>query len=289
MSRSKGTGLLVVVAVALLEAGRAMAQPSTNLDDYVLFATGKLKTKGPSIADGDVGVNDIDGRLLAPRYFDAPNSVVASDRVRFDKNPARTVLQQLYANVVEQFGPTPTPFAPPIIANVKAACGFPSPFPTCNPGNGVDLAVGTTTVLPPGVYGRVRVHGTSLSPASLILSGGTYVFCDLKVSRKSELRVQAPSTIDVAGKVSFGPSTFFGPDTGSGLAASDIQLYSTGPLVKLTRESTSEVHICSPDAKMRMSQGGVHTGVYVAGYIRTEEVRLDVGSPSGAFVDSSAP
>jgi hypothetical protein len=80
-----------------------------------------------------------------------------------------------------------------------------------------------------------------------------------------------------------GPSSFFGPDTGSGLVASDIQLYAAGSLVKLTRESESNVHICAPDSKMRMSQGGTHVGVYVAGYIRTEEVLLDVGSPSGAF------
>jgi hypothetical protein len=84
--------------------------------------------------------------------------------------------------------------------------------------------------------------------------------------------------------VTFGPDTVFGPDGGSGLVASDIQLYAAGHLVKLTRNSFSNVHICAPNSKMRLSQGGTHIGVYVAGFIRTEEVTLDVGSPSGAYL-----
>jgi hypothetical protein len=282
MSRSTIASLLGILALALVTD--ADAQPSSNLDDYVLFATGTIKTKGVVISDGDVGVNDPGGRLIAPRFFTGPNSVVASDRVRFDKNPSNTVLQQLYANVVEQYGPAPTPFTPPIIADVPLACGYPNPFPPCAVGVDVDVPVGTTTVLPPGSYGRVRVHGTAASSASLVLTGGTYVFCDLKVSRTAQLRVQNPSTIDVVGRVTFGPDTFFGPDTGSGLVASDIQLYAAGHLVKLTRNSFSNVHICAPNSKLRLSQGGTHIGVYVAGFIRTEEVELDVGSPSGAYL-----
>ncbi len=283
MTRGTTTGLLGLLALAF--ASVAAAQPSGNLADYVLFATGAIKTKGPTIADGDVGVNDPGGRLLAPRAFTAPNSVVASDRARFDKDPSSTVLQQLYANTIEQFGPPATPFTPPIVADVKAACGYPDPFPPCAVGTAVDVAAGTTTVLAPGTYGKVRVHGTPLSPGTLRLSGGAYTFCDLKVSRTSELRAQAPVAVNVVGKASFGPSTFVGPDTGSGLVASDVRFLVAGPLVKLARYSESNARICAPGAKMRMSQAGTHVGVYVASYIRTEEVDLDVGSPSCAFVD----
>ena len=280
MFRSILAGLLVTAAFAT-DVG---AQPSSNINDYVLFAVSGIKTKGPTISDGDVGVNVVDGRLLAPRSFIGPNSVVASDRVRFDKNPSNTVLQQLFANVVEM-GPPGTPFTPPIIADVKAACGFPDPFPPCASGNDVDVPVGTTATLAPGAYGKVRVHGTQLSHGELQLSGGLYVFCDLKVGRAAEVQVQNPSTIDVAGRVAFGPGSSLGPDSGSGLVASDIQLYVAGKIVKLTRDSFSNARICAPDSKMRLTQGGVHIGVYVAGFIRTEGVTLSLGSPSGAFVD----
>jgi hypothetical protein len=277
------TGIVAALAVACATGARA--QPSPNLGDYVLFASTAVKTRGPTITAGDVGVNQAGGRLVAPRFFTAPSSVVASDRVRFDRNPASTVIQQLFSNVIEQFGPPATPFTPPIIADLKTACGFPSPFPACDTQLDVEVAIGATTVLTPGVYGRVRVHGGDLAAGSLVLTGGTYVFCDLKVSREAQLRVQMQAVIDVVGKTSFGPSSLFGPDTGSGLAASDIQLYAAGSLVKLARDSTSAAHVCAPDAKLRMSQGGTHVGVYAAGSIRTEEVMLDVGSASGAFVE----
>jgi hypothetical protein len=282
MPRRSPLGLLVALTLGLV--ANAAAQPSSNLNDYVLLATGVLKAKSPTITSGAVGVNDPNGVLFARRSFDAPNSVVASDRARFDKDPTATVVQQLFANVVD-FGPTGTPFTPPIIADVLAACGFPDPFPVCSPGVDVDVAVGVTTVLAPGAYGKVRVHGTSLSAGSLVLTGGSYVFCDLKVSRTAQLRIQTPSTVNVAGKASFGPSSFFGPDTASGLVASDIQLYSPGSLMKFSRSSVSNAHVCAPNAKMRMSRGGSHVGVYVAQTIRTEAVTLSLGSPSAAFVE----
>lgn len=283
MARRTIAGFLAAVALAL--ASDAAAAPSTNINDYVLFAVSTLKTKGPIVANGDIGVNISGGRLIAPRFLTAPNSVVASDRVRFDRNPMNTVYQQLYANIIEHYGPpNPTPFTPPIIADVKAACGYPIPFPSCAPGSPIDVAIGTTTNLGPGTYGKVRVHGTALSSGTLVLTGGNYVFCDLKVGRNADLQVAAPSTINVVGNVAFGVNSFLGPEANSGLVASDIQVYAGGPVVKLTRSSYSNARICAPDTKMRLTQGGTHVGVYVANYIRTEVVNLDVGSPSGAFL-----
>jgi hypothetical protein len=273
----------VLGAVALALGTDAGAQPSPNVNDYVLFATTAIKAKSVTVSNGDVGVNDAGGRLVAPRSFTGASSVVASDIVRFDKDPTKTVLQQLFANVVEQGGTGAMSFTTPIIGDVAGACGFPAPFPPCGPGLDVDVAVGTTTVLAPGTYGRVRVHGSSLSAGSLVLTGGTYVFCDVKASSNAQLRVQAPSTIDVLGRVTFGPGTYFGPDTGSGLVSSDIQLYAAGPLVKLTRSSFSKARICAPMGKIKLATGGTHVGVHVGASIRAESVTLDVGSPSGAF------
>ncbi len=274
----------VLAAVALALGPDAGAQPSGDVNDYVLFATTSIKAKSVTVSDGDVGVNDAGGRLIAPRSFTGPSSVVASDRVRFDKNPTNTVLQQLFANVVEQGGTGAMAFTPPIIADVAGSCGFPAPFPPCAPGLDVDVAPGMTTVLGPGTYGRVRVHGSSLSAGSLVLTGGTYVFCDVKASSNAQVRAQTPTTIDVLGRVTFGPGTFFGPDTGSGLVSSDIRLYAAGPLVKLTRSSSSKARVCVPMGKLKLATGGTHVGVHVAASIRAESVTLAVGSPSGAFL-----
>jgi hypothetical protein len=274
----------VAVAVSLLAmAARAGAQPSANVDDYVLLATGTLKTKGPTIADGDVGVNDAGGRLISRGPLTAPNSIVASDQVRLDNVPGNTVAQELFANVVE-VGGTATPFSPPLVADVPGACGFPSPFPACAPGMDVDVAAGTTTNLAPGTYGKVRVHGSPLAAGVLVLTGGSYVVCDLKASRTAQVRVQAPATLAVVGKISLGPGAVLGPEAGSGLVASDVHVYASGPTVKLARQSHAEAHLCAPSAKLKMSRGGTHVGSFVASYIRTQEVTLAIGSPSGAYL-----
>jgi hypothetical protein len=273
----------VVVAVSLMVSAHALAQPSANVDDYVLFAGGTLKTKGLTVADGGIGVNDAGGRLICRGALTAPSSMVAADRVRLDKTPGNTVVQQLFANIVE-IGGTATPFSPPIVADVATACGFPAPFPVCAPGMDVDVPAGTTMNLAPGVYGKVRVHGSLLAAGVLVLNGGSYVVCDVKASRTAQLRVQTPTTLAVVGKVSLGPSAFFGPEAGSGLVASDIRLYANGPIVKLARQSYSEARLCAPSAKLKVSRGGTHIGSYVASYIRTQEVTLALGSPSGAFL-----
>lgn len=273
----------IIVAASLVASAHAVAQPSANVNDYVLFAGATLKTKGPTIADGDVGVNDAGGRLISRGPFTAPSSIVASDRVRLDKIPANTVVQELFANIVE-VGGTATPFSPPIVADLATACGFPAPFPVCAPGMDVDVPAGTTMNLAPGVYGKVRIHGSSLAAGVLVLTGGAYVVCDVKASRTAQVHVQAPTTLAVVGKVSLGPNSFFGPETGSGLVASDVQVYANGPIVKLARQSYSEARLCAPSAKLKISRGGTHVGTHVASSIRTQEVTLALGSPSGAFL-----
>jgi hypothetical protein len=250
-------------------------QPSTNLNDYVLFATTRLQTKGLTIWNGHVGVNLPAGRLIAPRFFNAPNSIVASDLVRFDAGPDKVRVAQLYANLLERVGPTPTPFTPPIIGDPAAACGFPDPFPACNPLNRVNVITGTTTVLPPGVYGSVRVSGFTGSGSTLVLEGGSYVFCDLKLGRGATVWAQAPATVTIH-RGRFGPGSFFGANVPSGLAASDVRLYATGAM-KFGRGAASRAYICAPDSSLRMSKAGTHVGVRIARFIFTEEVTLDLG------------
>lgn len=275
----------IAVAALALGASQAVAQPSTDLDDYVLFANSGLKTKGLTIpSGGDVGVNRMNARLVAPRFLVAPSSNVASDRVRLSLEPANTPIGQLYANVVERAAVPATAFTVPIIANLPAACGFPAPFPACDGGNDVKVTLGGTTALPPGVYGSVRVTGAQGIAATLELAGA-YTFCDLKVGRGSEVVFTGPTTLNVAGNVILGPDGYLGPELLSGLGASDVQLYVVGPKVRFSRGTDVTAHLCAPTAKLQMTQGGNHEGSFVADLIRTEEVSLMPGSPSGAFLE----
>jgi hypothetical protein len=93
--------------------------------------------------------------------------------------------------------PNPQPFDPPIIpgtcaadcnpdyAAMKVACGFPSPFPTCDRTKAVRMLRGSDCTpydtvpgnkqcdLPPGTYGSLLMA----NGARLNLQSGTYVLC----------------------------------------------------------------------------------------------------------------
>jgi len=227
------------------------------------------------VENGHIGVNPAGGRLFAPRFFDTPRSIVASDRVRFDAGPDKVRVLKLFANLLERVGPTPTPFSPPIIADPATACGFPSPFPACNIRNPVNVAAGATTVLPPGVYGNVRVGGYAGTRGKLVLEGGSYVFCAIKLGNDATMQARAPATVAI-GRGRFGPGSLFGADPAFGLAPSDLRVYATGSL-KFGRGSASRAFVCAPDSTLRMSKAGTHVGGRIASYIFTEEVNLDLG------------
>jgi hypothetical protein len=284
--------LVQVVLAVLALATPVRAQPSSDLKDYVLFATQYLRTKGITVYAGDVGVNVAGGRLIAPRFFTAPLSVVASDIVSFSKNPGGTQIGTLYSNQTLRYGPTGTPFTPPIIADPATDCGYPDPFPVCPPFNSapsVNVPLGMTLNLAPGTYGKVRVRGTQMPFGNLVLTGGTYVFCSLKLGRGAKLTVQSPSTIEVIGRATFGPDSEFGPASGSGLVASDIDLFVAGRTVKMGRGAVSNARVCAPNSQIRLSKGGQHVGRKVAGRIFTEEIEVAIGSPSGAFLGDPSP
>jgi len=269
MSRPALFAALVGFALATSVA----AQPSADLHDYVLFAGTSIRLKEASIVNGDVGVNALEGRLIAAHTFAAPSSVVAADEVRFDKEPANSVMQQLYANVVD-LGPHGMPFATPIVADLADGCGFPSPFPVCDENSPVAVDPGITVTLNPGTYGTLRMRGTPAAAGVIELTGGTYVFCDLKLTRNAEIHALAPSTIEIVDKASFGPSTSFRPADGSGLGADDVQLFVAGSVVKFSRGSFSQANVCAPSGKLKMATDGMHVGMHVADSIKAQPVTL---------------
>jgi len=269
---------LFAAILALALATAVAAQPSADLHDYVLFAGTSIKMKDANILSGDVGVNAIEGRLIAAHTFSAPGSVVAADEVRFDKEPANSVMQQLYANLIDS-GPDGMPFATPIVADLAAGCDFPSPFPGCDEDSPVGVDPGITVTLQPGTYGTVRMRGTPAAAGVIELTGGTYVFCDLKLSRNAEIHALAPSTIQIVDRASFGPNTVFGPAAGSGLEADDVQLFVAGSLVKFSRGAFSQANVCAPLGKLKMASEGMHVGMHVADSIKTQPVTLSLTAP----------
>jgi cysteine-rich repeat protein len=281
MDRSRLAARALLIAAVLLP-GVSRAQPSSNLNDYVVFAESSITTKGMTVADGDIGVNASGGRLDAPKSpaIDAPNSVVASDIVRIEGGSHCTTL---YANTVISTGAfcgPGTPFTTPIIPSLATACGFPAVFPACDQANDVTVNAGEVRVLAPGVYGDARVKSGRFSgvliPGTLQLTGGSYVFCSLRASRGTRVVFQAPSQVDIAGKMNLGNDSFTGPDVGSGLVADDIVIYSNSGSAHIARFTDTVMRLCAPFARLRVTAGASLIGHYFVNQFRTERIFFPV-------------
>lgn len=280
-------GMLLVAALS----GAAAAQPSADLADYALFAQRGLKTKGLTLSCGDVGVNQLHGKLIAPRYLTAPGRV-ASDVVKLGENVA---VGTLFANLLLGRNPQPaTPWTPPILGDLGTACGFPVPFPACAPGSPVLVPAGPTTALPPGAYGKVTVKGGFDDfglplPGVLELAGGSYTFCDVKLGKFAEVRFLAPATVNVVTNLRMQANNVWRSASGAGVAPNDIAVYVAGPKVHYSRGSEVSARLCAPAAKCRLTKGGAHAGRVACNAVRTEEITFVCGegaaSPSGAFLE----
>jgi hypothetical protein len=260
---------LAVLLSVLALAPPVLAQPSTNLDDYLLFADEELRIKGIKTPGGDLGVND--GLLFGGGVIDAPASTLVGDEARLKP---KSKCATLFANEVARVTPAcdpPTPFSPPVVGDLAAACGFPPPF-DCDGGDDVTVAKDAIRSLAPGTYGDVRVLGGGGKAGTLRFAAGDYVLCSLRAGRDARLLFDGAARVMVVGEIEAGNETFTGPAGGSGLSPFDVRFYSAGERVHFSRKSRVSIDLCAPDALLLFTEGTNLTGSFVARVIRTERV-----------------
>lgn len=275
-----------VLTLSLLAAARtAPAQPSSNLDDYVLFAEENLRVDSLLVPCGDIGVNSTSGLFRERRGITVAGNCVGNT-ARMDGLGS---CGALFANFTVNPTNPPVPFTPPVLAgSIAANCGFPAvPF-GCDLAQPVTVNAGDTVTLPAGVYGHVTVKGgfdelLAPNPGVLRLSGGTYVFCNVKLARFAEIRALAPTEMRVDGKLKMTSDNFFGPDAGN--VASDFTVFVNGTKVRYSRESQVTARLCAPQAKCGLLDGGNHFGGAWCRRVKVRDLTFTCASPSGAFVD----
>jgi hypothetical protein len=156
------------------------------------------------------------------------------------------------------------------------------------------VPAGTTTVLPPGAYGKVKVKGGFDDfglplPGVLELAGGSYTFCDVKLAKFAQVRFLAPATVYVVTNLRMQGSNVWRSASGAGVAPNDIAVYVAGRKVHYSRGSEVSARLCAPAAKCRLTKGGAHAGQVACNAVRTEEITFVCGdqaaSPSGAFLE----
>jgi len=284
----------VMVLTALLAAFPAsvMAQ-SRDINTYVLFALKELRTKGPTIKNGDVGVNQ--GMLAVSPHgqMDALESQVVADMVR---SPVTSRCKQLFSNRVDVAMPgcaAPAaliaPIAFPIVQDPSKACGFPNPFPACSSDASkavVVLGDARVTLAPdPAGYRDVQI----LAGGTLILTGGDYRFCSLRAGRNATILIQHAATLNVASTVNIGNDVFLGPDASIQPAISprDVRIFVKGSSVHFSGHADVHAALCAPDAMLRLTREANLNGVFVASRIRTERITGELPSTTTTTTASS--
>jgi hypothetical protein len=281
------------LALVLLAAPLAAADPiSRAVDGYAVLADTLLRTKGSLTVDGGpLGVNA--GSLLTHGPLAAgPVDVVAgagpANAVRLRPGSACRALFTDPARVtgVNCSSSPVAAFTGPILDEPLAdACGFPGTIPACT-GPGVTVAHGAVvhlaggTPAAPRAYGAVLVQGAP-TPGTLVLDGGTYVFCGLRVAGRAQLLIGSAVQVFVAGDLQLYQSTIVGPDSGSAHApaAADIRFLVAGGRAHLSRRTHFTGHLCAPNGIVSMAAGAEAFGG-LAGHIVSTDRAIVHGIPA---------
>lgn len=296
-TRTIGTTLALLGA--LLAAGPARAQDlRRDLGSYFVLALKTLRLKN-MVVDGacNVGVdcqmpasgNKACGSIRMQAATFADGSQLVGDQVFFTKPGAN--IFQLFRNGGGSLAnatiadPPVQPFAPPVLPGtcdascsvdvdtLKALCGFPAPFPSCNPGAPVDVDPGQDCAgdtspgngrcdLPPGVYGDLTVR----SKAKLTLATGNYTFCSMRIVR-STLVLGNGATVRVpdGGQVRVSNESTFGQKCG------DLTLLLDGPgQVRFGHAANVAARVCAPEGKIALGHGNHLLGQFVGNFVTSD-------------------
>jgi hypothetical protein len=297
-------GALVAAAVAGV-AHEAVAQElRRNLSSYLLLTMKRASLKNMRIGSPcNVGVNcgsprarSKCGVLALGRVTAVDGGQVVADQTYIRKPGAQ--LWQLFRNDdspldnVTLLGPPPNPqpFDAPIIpgtcdadcnpdyAAMKQACGFPSPFPSCDPAKGVKAVRGTDcppydTVpgnqqcdLPPDTYGSIAIN----DGGRLNLTSGVYVACLFKAGRDTTVTADATTVFIPAGAPA---KTALRISNGSDLGADcgDIRFLIDGKTkVSFGRRGVMAAEVCAPESALSLGHNNVLIGSFIGDTVNAD-------------------
>src|SRR5262249_49186139 len=180
------------------------------------------------------------------------------------------------------------PFARPF-TSAADACGFPDPFPACDPQRpAVIVPHGATVALPPGVYGDIRVEGGADGAGTLRLSG-TYGGCKPPASARARIEFTGPSDVFVADSLSASTGVLLRPNPLAGVSTEQVRVFVAGTVVRFSRQGLIGGQICAPFAGIRLGSSVDVEGRLVAANMRVRRsiVSLPEGTPRTTFTTTS--
>jgi hypothetical protein len=182
--------------------------------------------------------------------------------------------------------PPPQPFATPIIpgtctgdcqpdiAAIQAACGFPSPFPACDPARSI-VAVPNADCsafdavpnngqcdLVPGTYGTVTVQNA----ARISFAAGDYTLCAFHGGR-NVLVIASGVTLNIPN------GGYFRVNNGSSvaMACDDLVIHQQGNgTISFGRHSSIAAKVCAPEALIRLGHANKLTGQFIGDIVNAD-------------------
>ena len=270
------TATIALAIACSLHPTVASAQ-SRSAADYVLLATDTLSVDRLTVTDGDIGV--LAGIFKSRRPLTATASAVAAPAVRLDQGSS---CGALFASSARGDGPPcgpAQPFSRPF-TSAGDVCGFPDPFPSCDPRRPLVIVPhGATVALPPGVYGDILVEGGAGGAGTLRLSG-TYGVCNLRASRRARIEFTGPSEVFVTDGLFASTGAQLRPDPLAGVSADQVRVFVAGGLIRFSRQGLIGAQVCAPFAALRLGSNVDVEGRLVAADMRLR--RSIVSLPDGS-------
>lgn len=180
--------------------------------------------------------------------------------------------------------PNPQTFEAPVIPGtcdadcnpnypaMKQACGFPSPFPACDPARSLKVVRGDDCApydtvpgnrqcdLPPGTYGTIVVN----DGGRLNLDPGVYVACVFRAGQDTTTTADATTIVIPAGAPS---KNAVRVNNGSELGADcgDLRFLVDGATkVSFGRGGVVAAEVCAPEAKISLGHNNILIGSFVS-------------------------
>jgi hypothetical protein len=184
--------------------------------------------------------------------------------------------------------PNPQPFDPPIIpgtcdadcnpdyAGMKAACGFPSPFPACDRARAVRILRGGDCApydtvpgnkqcdLPPGTYGSLLMG----NGARLNLQPGIYVLCQFRAGQHTITTGHGTTILLPAGTKSALRVT---NDSDLGADCGDLRFLVDGESkVSFGRGGVVAAEVCAPQSDVSLGHNNILIGSFVSDTVHAD-------------------
>jgi hypothetical protein len=277
-----------------------------DLKGFFAFAEREMHLKNLTLSDAcNVGVNCAQpspnsecGNIILDDAQFADGSQIGADVVKFTK-PGASVWEVFHnkppaiaASIIRDPGMQPDgsdllgalPILPnldgdanpscdsncnPDVGDLEAACGFPDPFPSCDPSKPVTVPSNSDCVgaadgtpgnsrcdLAPGTYGDLQVQNFG----KLNLTGGGYVFCSVNVGKNATILADSPAIVDIAdgGFFNLNNESSFGQKCG------DIAVRLKGTdSVAFGRNASVTAFVCAPGGTINLGHANQLTGQFI--------------------------